>query len=79
MSSERINELHQQIFNLIGELETLQRSNAGGEVPNYRFATETGEVSLLAMAGIGFEDWTPQYAHWHRPQQMEDGGKDLLE
>lgn len=199
MSSKRITELQKQIFDLIGELETLQRSNSGDEVPNYSFATEHGEVSLLdlfggrdklllihnmgqgcryctmwadglngilshlesamavalvskdapelqrrmansrgwrfrlashgggdyikeqtvsegsdnypgvatykrdgdritrlnssifgpgdlycstwnllAMAGIGFDDWTPQYAYWTRPEKMDDGGKDVL-
>ncbi len=199
MSSERIAELQQQIFNSIQELETLQRSNSGDEVPNYSFATETGETSLLdlfagrdklllihnmgqgcryctmwadglngilshlesalavalvskdapelqrrmansrgwrfrlashgggdyikeqtvsegsdnypgvvtyqregdriirlnssifgpgdlycstwnllAMAGLGFDDWTPQYAYWARPEKMDDGGKDVL-
>lgn len=199
MSSERINELHKQIFGLIQELEELQRDNAGSEVPNYSFATEIGETSLLdlfagreklmlihnmgqgcryctmwadglngilshlesamsvalvskdppelqrrmansrgwrfrlashgggayvkeqtveegsdncpgvvtykrdgdtitrlnssifgpgdlycstwnllAMAGMHFDDWTPQYAYWTRPEKMDDGGKDVL-
>ncbi len=199
MSSKRIEELQQQIFNSIQELETLQRSNSGDEVSNYGFATETGETTLLdlfagrdklllihnmgqgcryctmwadglngilshlesaisvalvskdapelqrrmansrgwrfrlashgggdyikeqtvsegsenypgvvtykregdkiirlnssifgpgdlycstwnllAMAGMGFDDWTPQYSYWQRPRQMDDGGKDVL-
>ncbi len=186
MSSEHIEELQKRIFDLIGELETLQRSNSGDEVPNYSFATEHGEVSLLnlfggrdklllihnmgqgcryctmwadglngilshlesavavalvskdapelqrhmansrgwrfrlashgggdypgvatfkrdgdkiirlnssifglgdlycstwnllAMAGIGFNDWMPQYAYWTCPEKMDDGGKDVL-
>ena len=199
MSNERIAELQQQIFKSIEELEELQRGNSGEEVPNYSFATQGGEVSLLdlfagrdkllmihnmgqgcryctmwadglngilphlesamavafvskdepelqrrmansrgwrfrlashggsdyikeqtvsegsenypgvvtykregdkiirlncsifgpgdlycstwnllAMAGMGFDDWTPQYSYWQRPQQMEDGGKDVL-
>lgn len=34
---------------------------------------------LLALAGIGQEEWTPQFHYWRRPQQMEDGGKNLNE
>lgn len=34
--------------------------------------------NLLAMAGLGFDDWTPQYAYWTRPEKMDDGGKDVL-
>ncbi len=200
MSSERIAELQEQIFGLVGELESLQRNNSGNEVPNYRFAAEHGEVSLLglfgerdklllihnmgqgcryctmwadglngilthlesamsvalvskdppelqrrmansrgwrfrlashgggdyikeqtvkagsdnypgavvykreadriirlnasifgpgdlycptwnllAMAGIGVDDWTPQYSYWRRPRQMDDGGKNVLD
>jgi predicted dithiol-disulfide oxidoreductase (DUF899 family) len=32
---------------------------------------------FLAMAGLGVEDWTPQYRYWGRPQQMDDGGRNL--
>lgn len=34
---------------------------------------------ILALAGIGEEDWIPQYSYWQRPQpaEMEDGGQNL--
>ena len=35
--------------------------------------------SLLALAGLGEDDWTPQYRYWQRPEEMDDGGKDLAE
>jgi len=35
--------------------------------------------NLLALAGIGNADWTPQYTYWRRPEQMEDGGENLPE
>jgi len=35
--------------------------------------------SLLGLAGLGEEEWTPQYSYWRRPQQLDDGGKNLLE
>ena len=34
---------------------------------------------LLALAGTGADDWTPQYRYWLPPKQMEDGGANLLE
>lgn len=34
--------------------------------------------NLLGMAGIGEEEWTPQYGYWRRPEKMEDGGANLL-
>ena len=35
--------------------------------------------NLLGMAGLGEADWTPQYKYWTRPEQMDDGGANLLE
>lgn len=35
--------------------------------------------NLLGMAGLGVADWTPQYNYWQRPQQMDDGGKDMID
>lgn len=32
---------------------------------------------LLALAGVGYDDWTPQFHYWRRPQAMEDGGQNL--
>jgi predicted dithiol-disulfide oxidoreductase (DUF899 family) len=34
---------------------------------------------ILSLAGIGEEDWTPQYSYWKRPEaaKMEDGGNNL--
>lgn len=34
---------------------------------------------LLGMAGMGVNDWTPQFRYWTRPKEMDDGGKNLLE
>lgn len=33
--------------------------------------------SLLSLAGIGMDDWTPQYRYWSRPERMDDGGMNL--
>jgi len=35
--------------------------------------------NLLGMAGLDAGNWTPQYNYWQRPQQMDDGGENLLE
>lgn len=35
--------------------------------------------NLLALAGVGASEWTPQYTYWKRPAQMEDGGENLPE
>lgn len=32
---------------------------------------------LLALAGLGEADWTPQYGYWKRPARLEDGGQNL--
>ena len=34
---------------------------------------------ILSLAGVGEEDWTPQYSYWKRPQKMDDGGLKILE
>ena len=35
--------------------------------------------NFLALAGHGVDDWTPQYSYWRRPDQLDDGGSNLLE
>ena len=35
--------------------------------------------SLLGLAGLGEEEWTPQYAYWRRPDQLDDGGQNVLD
>jgi predicted dithiol-disulfide oxidoreductase (DUF899 family) len=34
---------------------------------------------VLSLAGIGEDEWTPQYSYWKRPESgvMEDGGQNL--
>jgi len=46
-----IAELEQQIFELTGKLHELQKTNPGKEVPNYTFATQSGETTLLDLFG----------------------------
>ena len=33
---------------------------------------------LLGLAGLGEEDWTPQYSYGSCPETLEDGGSDVL-
>lgn len=35
--------------------------------------------SLLGLAGLGADNWTPQYAYWKRPEKMDDGGENLAD
>lgn len=32
---------------------------------------------LLALGGVGNDEWTPQFHYWRRPQKMDDGGENL--
>ena len=32
---------------------------------------------LLALAGLGEEEWTPQYNYWRRPEELDDGWGDI--
>jgi predicted dithiol-disulfide oxidoreductase (DUF899 family) len=34
---------------------------------------------LLSLAGIGLAEWTPQFNYWRRPDQMNDGGENLID
>jgi len=35
--------------------------------------------SLLGLAGLSTEQWTPQNSYWKRPQKLDDGGENLLD
>jgi predicted dithiol-disulfide oxidoreductase (DUF899 family) len=34
---------------------------------------------LLALAGLGEEEWTPQYNYWRRPEKLDDGGANIID
>jgi predicted dithiol-disulfide oxidoreductase (DUF899 family) len=34
---------------------------------------------LLGLAGMSDGDWTPQFQYWTRPQQMDDGGENMVD
>jgi len=33
--------------------------------------------SLLGLAGIGEQEWTPQFRYWTRPETLADGGENV--
>lgn len=35
--------------------------------------------NFLALAGLTTDDWTPQYNYWRRPDQLDDGGENLVD
>ena len=35
--------------------------------------------TLLGLAGLGEEDWTPQFTYWRRPDSLDDGGRNVLD
>jgi len=49
MSTEQIEALSEQIYNLGTELRKLQQAHAGTEVPDYTFKTLDGEVTLREL------------------------------
>lgn len=55
---------------------TILRKNAVVFGPGDMFCSAW---SLLALAGIGSDDWTPQFAYWKRPMTLEDGGLNVLD
>ena len=35
--------------------------------------------NLLALAGLNESSWTPQFSYWRRPEQLDDGGANVLD
>ena len=51
MSTEDIKALEKKIYELSAELQQLQKSQPGIEVPNYEFDSTAGKVTLLELFG----------------------------
>ena len=51
MSKQEIAELEREIFNLTAKLNGLRKDTEPQTVPDYRFATLSGEVTLLDLVG----------------------------
>lgn len=56
--------------------EQIVRANSAGFGPGDLFCSIW---HILALAGIGEDQWTPQYSYWKRPQKMDDGGLKIVE
>ena len=56
--------------------DTITRKNAAIFGPGDQFCSMW---SLLGLAGLDEAGWTPQYKYWVRPEQMDDGGENLIE
>ncbi len=35
--------------------------------------------NLLGLAGLGDDPWTPQFRYWTRPEQLDDGGENVID
>ncbi len=56
------------------EGDVIRRKNACAFGPGDLYCSAW---NLLGLAGLGEEEWTPQYTYWKRPEKMEDGGANL--
>ena len=56
--------------------EKIVRQNACVFGPGDLYCSMWG---LLGLAGLGTDEWTPQYSYWKRPAAMDDGGENILE
>jgi predicted dithiol-disulfide oxidoreductase (DUF899 family) len=54
--------------------DQIYRKNATSFGPGDQFCSMW---SVLSLAGLGEDEWTPQYRYWKNPEKMDDGGKDL--
>ena len=61
------------VYELDGE--TIVRKNACSFGPGDIYC---GLWGLLGMAGLDGETWTPQFSYWQRPEQLDDGGRNIL-
>lgn len=50
------------------------RKNAAVFGPGDEFCPQW---NILSLAGISEEQWTPQFNYWKRPEQLDDGGKNV--
>lgn len=56
--------------------DTIQRKNTCAFGPGDLYCAMW---SLLGLAGLDDEDWTPQYTYWQRPAELDDGGSNVLD
>lgn len=56
--------------------DRILRTNSAAFGPGDLYCSMWG---LLALSGLGEADWTPQYSYWQRPEQLDDGGENLID
>lgn len=49
--TDEIQKIEKQLYELTMQLNQLRKANVGDEVPNYTFATQDGDVTLLELFG----------------------------
>lgn len=57
------------------EGDKIYRKNSAEFGPGDIFCSMWG---LLGLAGMGEEEWTPQYNYWKQPLKLDDGGLNVL-
>ena len=58
------------------EADDIFRKNASIFGPGDMFCPQW---HILSLAGVSTDDWTAQYSYWRRPQNMDDGGENLID
>jgi predicted dithiol-disulfide oxidoreductase (DUF899 family) len=56
--------------------ETIMRKNSAVFGPGDLYCSLW---HLLALAGMGEDEFTPQFNYWQRPTQLDDGGENVLD
>jgi len=62
------------VYERDGERILKRSSTAFGPGNNY-----CSMWDFLGLAGLTDEQWTPQYRYWTRPEQMDDGGQNIVD
>ena len=58
------------------EGDTIRRKNACVFGPGDLYCSAW---NLLALAGLGDAEWTPQFRYWQRPEALDDGGVNVVD
>jgi predicted dithiol-disulfide oxidoreductase (DUF899 family) len=56
--------------------ETITRKNSAVFGPGDLYCSMW---HLLALAGLGESEFTPQFSYWRRPETLDDGGENVLD
>jgi predicted dithiol-disulfide oxidoreductase (DUF899 family) len=56
--------------------DTIRRKNSAVFGPRDQFCSIW---HLLSLAGRSETDWVPQFQYWSRPENLDDGGRDIVD